>query len=529
MIKIVSTSDMRKIEAAADTGGLSYARMMENAGHATALRALDILEGMKDAHVIVLVGAGNNGGDGLVASRVIAEQSSAQVSIYLLKKRADNDPHLKTVRDMGLQIIELENDPDYRVLHELVSRAHLLIDALFGIGLRLPLQHEAAKLLQAVQKAIRERRVTSPVIQPTKPHNRLNSPYILAVDCPSGLDCDTGAIDANAIPADETVTFIAAKSGLLTFPGAASVGKLTVAPAGVPEDLPELQNSQQFLVDGDFMRQRLPQRPPNSHKGTYGTALIVAGSGNYIGAPGLAAQAAYHVGTGLVTVAAPQHVVNSLSVRLYEPTWLPITPEDAPQKISDALGKVDSVLLGPGWGQEDTTRDLLTHVLHKSNLPSLVIDADGLNLLAQMNEWWKQLPKNTVITPHPGEMARLSGLDIETVQKNRWQLAAEKAALWNVVLVLKGAHTLIATPEGLIAALPFKTDALAKAGTGDVLAGVITGFLAQGIDSFDAAICGSYVHGLAGERAARKRGSTRSVIASDVIDMLGQAFRQIEC
>lgn len=536
MIKVVSVASMRRIEAAADASGLSYGQMMENAGRAAAARALSILaeRGDADARVTVLVGPGNNGGDGLVAGRVIAEQSPALVRFYLLKKRNEDDPHLRAVRDMGLLVADSQDDQRYRVLHHMVGSAHLLIDALFGIGIRLPLQGEAARLLQNVQRALNELRAIPPetlTINPAEPApGASNLPYILAIDCPSGLDCDTGDIDKNALPADETVAFIAAKPGLLTFPGAAAVGKLTVAPIGVPEDLPELQNEPFTLVDADAVRERLPQRPLNSHKGTYGKALIVAGSGNYVGAPGLAAHAAYRAGAGLVTVAAPQHVITSLSVRLFEPTWLPLIPEDAPQKLADALPQFDAALLGPGWGQAGSTRDLLSYLLNgdHASFPPLVIDADGLNLLAQIGEWWKRLPANTILTPHPGEMARLSGLDTGAVQKDRWALAANKAAEWNVILVLKGAHTLIASPDGRVAALPFKTDALAKAGTGDVLAGVLAGMLAQGLSPFDAAVVGGYLHGLAGEQAAKATGSARSVLAGDVIDNLGTAFRLLE-
>jgi NAD(P)H-hydrate epimerase len=298
----------------------------------------------------------------------------------------------------------------------------------------------------------------------------------------------------------------------------------------VPDTLPALKGETSTLVDADFVRRRLPERAPNSHKGTYGKALIVAGSGNYVGAPGMAAQAAYRAGAGLVTVAAPQHVISSLSVRLYEPTWLPITSETAAQTLHDTMSHYDALLLGPGWGQETATRDLLIKLLMEgwATFPSLIIDADGLNLLAQMHEWWKHLPQNTILTPHPGEMGRLTGINTVDVQNNRWTLAAAKAAEWNVVLVLKGAHTLIANPDGQVAALPFKTDALAKAGTGDVLAGIIAGLMAQGLEAFDAAVVGGYLHGLAGQLAAEQVGSTRSVLASDVIDALGQGFRVLD-
>jgi NAD(P)H-hydrate epimerase len=243
----------------------------------------------------------------------------------------------------------------------------------------------------------------------------------------------------------------------------------------------------------------------------------------------MSAAAAYRAGAGLVTVSAPPNVINILSGRLYEPTWIPLPSEGTLELLRAELGMVDALLLGPGWGRETATRDLLVGLLDPNSeiFPPLIIDADGLNLLAEIENWWTLLPKNTVITPHPGEMSRLCKTDTATVQANRWTLAAEKAAEWGIVVLLKGAHTLIAHPGGQIAALPFKTDALAKAGTGDVLSGVIVGLLAQGLAPFDAAIVGGYLHGFAGEQAA-EQSSTRSVIAGDVIDLLGAAFRHIE-
>lgn len=535
MIKIASVESIRRIEAAADAAGLSYAQMMENAGRVTAERALALLAGRERPQVTILVGPGNNGGDGLVAGRVIAQESDALVRFYLLKKRSEDDPNLKAVRDLGLLIADAEDDQRSRVLHHLIGSAHLLIDALFGIGIRLPLQGDAAKLLQAVQRTLNELRAQQPemrTITPNlpQPNTHAAAPYILAVDCPSGLDCDSGVPDRLALAADETVTYIAAKPGLLTFPGAAHVGKLTVSTIGLPQDLPELKAEKWHLVDSEDARARLPARPLNSHKGTYGRALVAAGSAQYIGAAGLAAQGAYRVGAGLVTVAAPPQVVAALSARLLETTWLPLTPENALRQILEALPACSALLLGPGWGREPATRDLLLHLLRQrpDPCPPLVIDADGLNILSEIDQWWTLLPPNTVITPHPGEMARLCGLDTAAVQASRWSIAAQKAAEWNLTLLLKGAHTLIAAPDGALAALPFKTDALAKAGTGDVLAGMIAGLLAQGSSPFDAAVAGSYVHGLAGERAARWSGSARSVTASDVLDAIGQAFQLIE-
>jgi ADP-dependent NAD(P)H-hydrate dehydratase / NAD(P)H-hydrate epimerase len=570
MIKVVSVEKMRQIEAAADAGGLTYATMMQNAGGAVARRVLQILAGRPDARVTVLVGAGNNGGDGLVAGHVIAKEESVQVRFYLLKTREDSDSNFKAVRDAGLFIASAEDDRDFRVLRNMVASADVVIDALFGIGVRLPLKADVAKVMRNVSQALNDRqhpehpegKTIVPAMPESKPSTR---PYVVAVDCPSGLNCDTGDLDKNAISADETMTFIGAKPGLFEFPGAAAVGKLQVATIGVPSHLPELHSESRILVDAEFVRGIFPARPPNSNKGTFGKALIIAGSMNYTGAPGLSALAAYRVGTGLVTVGAPAPVVSVLSSRFLEPTWL-LLPHDmgvlasnAAQVVLDEMGQYSALLLGPGWGREQITSDFLTTLLKASQhsgkrrvhhsmgflegqtqsesettkdevtkLPPLVIDADGLNLLSEIDEWWTLLPEGTIITPHPGEMGRLAKLETREVLADRWAIASSKAAEWNVTLVLKGAHTLIASPDGRTAVLPFKTDALATAGTGDILAGIIVGLLAHGISPFEAAVLGGYIHGLAGTLAGKNLGITRSVIAGDVLEAIAEAVSLLE-
>jgi NAD(P)H-hydrate epimerase len=290
--------------------------------------------------------------------------------------------------------------------------------------------------------------------------------------------------------------------------------------------------------------------------------LVIGGSVNYTGAAALCAMSAYRAGAGLVTVGAPAPVVSALAAHIVEATWL-LLPHDmgviassATTVLKDELPKYDALLLGPGMGREKTTRELLEELFEQQEkaspvrraigftvaksgagasddnkgvkLPPLVIDADGLNLLSEIDNWWTLLPAGTIITPHPGEMARLANMEIADIQANRWQIAAEKASAWNVVLVLKGAHTLIAEPEGRMVVLPFKEPALATAGTGDVLAGAIAGLLAQGLKPFDAALVGGYLHQLAGAEARRKVGNGRSVVASDVLGSIADAFRVLE-
>jgi len=567
MPKIVTTDQMRAIEQAADAKGHSYAAMMELAGRAVAERAKQHLAGIPEPRVAVLVGPGNNGGDGLVAARILVEEvEGASVGAFLLKPRPDSDEVFTSARDAGVFIADAANDKEqgFRVLQNLVGNADVVIDALFGTSVRLPIRGNAAKVLQVAHKAIalrRAERQASAYTTPAHPDEapRASGPVIIAVDCPSGLNCDTGELDKNALHARETVTFAAAKPGLLAFPGAEAVGTLHIGNIGLPDRLPELDAVKLSLIDAADVRQMLPPRPLNSHKGTFGKAMIVAGSLNYTGAAYLAAAAAYRVGAGLVTVGAPQIIVSTLAGMLPEAVWL-LLPHDlgvineaAVKVLREEIEGYNALLLGPGLGREDVTAEFLRELLQpkeeirrsraigfvpaepgaggagesSANLPPLVIDADGLNLLAAMEDWTTLVPHGTILTPHPGEFARLAHVDRDEVQTNRLALAQEKAAQWDCIVVLKGAFT-IAASDGRTAVLPFATPALASAGTGDVLAGAITGFLAQGLEPFDAAVVGAWLHGRAGLSAAEMLGTTASVTAGDVLELLADTIALVE-
>lgn len=563
MPKIVTTEQMRAIERAADAQGHSYAAMMERAGRAVAGRVRQLLAGIEQPRVAVIVGPGNNGGDGLVAARILAEElEGASVGAFLLKMRGDDDEVFVGAREAGVFIASADDDKaaGYRVLQNLVANTDVLIDALFGTSLRLPIKGDAAKVLQTAHKAITLRRAERPVPPYTTPAapdlTALDEgPLIVAVDCPSGLDCDTGALDKATLPAHETITFAAAKPGLLAFPGAEAVGTLHIADIGLPPRLPELDEIALTLVDAAAVRARLPKRPRDSHKGTFGKAMVVAGSLNYTGAAYLAAAAAYRAGAGLVTVGAPQIIVPVLAGMLPEATWL-LLPHDlgvineaAVKVLRAELAGYSALLLGPGFGREDVTGEFLRELLRPqeevrhsraigfvpdapanesapdaTGLPPLVIDADGLNLLAAMDGWPRLLPPGTILTPHPGEFARLARLEREEVQADRIALAQAKAAEWSCVIVLKGAFTVVAAPNGQTAVEPFATSALASAGTGDVLAGAIAGLLAQGLAPFDAALCAAWLHGMAGVRAAELLETAISVTAGDVLDLLPDAL-----
>ncbi|HEX3052926.1 MAG TPA: NAD(P)H-hydrate dehydratase [Aggregatilineaceae bacterium] len=567
MPKIVTTEQMRAIEKAADAKGHRYPAMMEQAGRAVAERVKQLVIGIPQPRIAILVGPGNNGGDGLVAGRVLKEElEDGTVGVFMLQPRDESDEVFVAARDAGLFLADVENDkPAYRVLQNLVANADVVVDALFGTSLRLPLKGDAAAVLKAAHKALTIRKTESPApayMTPADPDQDelRRAPVILAVDCPSGLDCDTGELDSHVLHATETMTFGAAKPGLFVFPGAEAVGVLHVADIGLPPKLKELEDIPLILVGAADAGSRLPERSRNSHKGTFGKAMIAAGSLNYIGAAYLAASSAYRAGAGLVTVAAPQIIIPTLAAMLPEATWilLPhnmgVVNEGAVRVLRQEIEGYSALLLGPGWGHEDVTGEFLRELLRPkeeirharaigfvpleaeaaasdaaaAKLPPIVIDADGLNLLADMKNWPDLVPTNTILTPHPGEFARLAKLTTDEIQANRVQMAQQGASEWQCVVVLKGAFTVVAAPDGQTALLPFATSALASAGTGDVLAGAITGLLAQGLEPFDAAVVGAWLHGMAGVRAEMMLGTAASVTATDVLALLHEAYALAE-
>jgi NAD(P)H-hydrate epimerase len=373
---------------------------------------------------------------------------------------------------------------------------------------------------------------------------------VVAVDCPSGVDCDSGQAAAECIPAKLTVTMAAMKRGLLRFPAYNLVGRLQTVGIGLKENppMPDAWERIKRIVPGrEWVAQQLPDRPFEAHKGTFGTVLVIAGSTNYTGAALLAGLAAYRVGAGLVTMAVPEPVYYALAGQMPEATWL-ILPDEmgviaqtAWHVVMDYLIRATGLLVGPGFGLEDTTRGFLSNLLaqraaskrvgmslvpttepakksSQTGLPPTVIDADGLKLLANIPEWNKKLPPETILTPHPGEMSILTGLSIAEIQNDRVTIAERYAQEWGHVVILKGAFSVVASPDGNTAIIPVATSALARAGTGDVLAGLIVGLRAQGVDAWHAATCGAWIHAEAGLQAAERLGSTASVLAGDVLE-----------
>lgn len=505
MAKLVSVAEMLAVEKAANAAGLSYEQMMENAGQGLAKSIVAHSHDIEKS-IFALVGGGNNGGDALLACASLAEQGW-KVGVYLQAERED-DPYVERVQQQGGKIILKKKNAEGVQVTKLISQYAVLLDGLLGIGIKLPLRPKSAGLLADVKLAL---------AQTDKP------PLVIAVDCPSGMDCDTGEIAGETLNADLTLSMAAVKRGMLTLPAFESLGELEVVNIGLPEDLKEWADIKRFVLDQSWVRSLLPERPLDAHKGTFGTALILAGSKQFPGAALLAGQAAARSGTGLITMAVPNATLDLIVWQMPEAIWIPLIAsqdwmsEEDIHAISEKLENVDAALLGPGFGLDEATARFIDEFLKLKKIPPLVIDADGLKLLAGLDKWHNRLPEESVLTPHPGEMAILTGVDKEKIQAERLEIAERFAAKWKQVVLLKGAFSVIAAPDGRTALLPLSTSALATAGTGDVLAGLITGLRAQGLSAFDAACAGAWLHGMAALNAAANIGGSAGVIAGDLL------------
>jgi hydroxyethylthiazole kinase-like uncharacterized protein yjeF len=514
--KYVSVAEMISIEKAANAAGLTYDQMMANAGRALEQAVIEAYDHFPQKTVLGLVGKGNNGGDTLVALGHLIEDGW-KTTAYVIGDHSEDPLMVRYIR-LGGNFVSLADDSDYKNLRALVENNAVVLDGLLGTGIRLPLRYPFPEVLQVVNDVVDCS--TSP-------------PKIVAVDCPSGVDCDSGDAAPDTIKADLTVCMAAVKQGLLAFPAYEFLGELKVVGIGLSAGLEPWENIPRFVVNQKYVFDNLPERPLDAHKGTFGNAMIVAGSLTYTGTVLLAGQAAFRSGTGWVTLAVPSPLHGALAGNFPEATWvhLPhkkgfISAESVPL-IYKNLSRPTAMLIGPGFGLDDTTQEFIDGLLVESqspskkkqtgSLPPLVVDADGLKLLSRVDDWPHRLPPLTILTPHPGEMSVLTGLKSDDIQANRIEMAETYSRQWGHVVVLKGAFTVIAEPGGRTGIIPVATPALSRAGTGDVLAGLIVGIRAQGIDAFNAAACGAWIHARAGLTAAQRLGSTAGVLAGDLI------------
>jgi len=515
-MKLVTVPQMISIEKEANANGLSYAQMMQNAGRGLAEITADIISDNDWDTVLGLVGSGNNGGDTLIALTHLVKEGW-HVRAYIVKRRQDDELVAQLLKAGGL-VTFAEADTDFSILEADLQSSDILLDGLLGTGIKLPLRNDIVAVLE--QSLL----VMEIMVEP---------PYIIAVDCPSGVDCDSGDAALECIPANLTVSMAAIKQGLLKLPAFEFIGDLTVVDIGLPDDLISFHELKTEVADHDLVAGLLPDRPLDSHKGTFGTALIAAGSLNYTGAALLAGTAAYRAGAGLVTLAVPEPLHAVLAGQLPEATWVLLphesgfVSEKASQILLNHIHRATAFLLGPGIGNNISTRAFVESMISAVKLPT-VVDADGLRLLAQIPDWHKKIFPSAILTPHIGEMSALTGLPKEQVEENKNEIARKYAKEWGHIVVLKGAFTAIASPDGRITIIPVASPALARAGTGDVLAGLIVSLRAQGLDAYSAAVAGAFIHAEAGLIAVDDLGTTASVLASDILNSIPDVMSELE-
>jgi NAD(P)H-hydrate epimerase len=477
---------------------------MENAGGGVAEEIMRRFTSTASQCALILAGKGNNGGDGYVVARHLLNNGWDVHTLILAERgtvKGDAAVNLSALENCGGTVVFVPDGNSLQTSLAETAKFTVLVDALFGTGLTKPVQGFNLHAIEWLNQ------------QPAP---------VVAVDIPSGIDASTGRVTGVVVNATLTVSFAFPKVGQVSYPGAGHVGELVIVDIGIPEHVAGQVLTDCLLMGAEEGRSLLPERSQDGHKGTFGHLLVVAGSTGKCGAAVMAAESGLRGGAGLVTLACPQSVQPTIASRLTEVMTVPLADYqgevclqalDALQAL--AVGK-QAIAIGPGIGLGDEASGLALRLVKDFTLP-MVIDADGLNAICgQMDVLERQGERQIVLTPHPGEMARLTGLPIAEIQADRFVVARDFAARHRVVLVLKGARTLIASPDGRVHVNNSGHAGLASGGMGDVLTGLIGSLLAQGLTAFDAATLGVYLHGLAADRLLTTFGDA-GLLATDVM------------
>lgn len=515
MIPVVSAARMQELDRVTiHEIGIPGAVLMETAGRAT-FEA--IMAGCVDhaaRGTVVLCGKGNNGGDGFVIARWLYN-AGVPVQVLLLAERAavsgDAAINLAACTALGVPILDAASPREWPRARRRIARAGLIVDALLGTGLAAPVRGMFRRAIEVVNAS---------------------AAAVVSVDVPSGLDATSGAVLGAAVRADMTCTFGLPKSGLVVHPGVVLAGDLRVVDIGIPPAVVAAAGVQVFLSEGQDFAGMIPQRAADSHKGTFGHVAVLAGSTGMVGAACMTARAALRAGAGLVTLGAPAALFPLPGAQGPEVMTAPLP--DAGQGVLGResleaaralLRDVSVAALGPGLTVSEETVRFVTEILPAATVP-VVVDADAITVLARALDVLGRVRCPVVLTPHPGEMARLAGSDTVAVQADRLGCARAFARARGVFVVLKGARTVIAAPDGRAWVNPTGNPVLAAGGMGDVLTGMIAGLIAQGIDPLQAALCAVYTHGRIGDDLARRRAGF-GVLAGDVIERIPQGLRDV--
>jgi ADP-dependent NAD(P)H-hydrate dehydratase / NAD(P)H-hydrate epimerase len=511
VLPVFTAAEMRALDArAVGELGIAGPRLMDKAGSGAAALIARWLAPIRGKSVVIVCGKGNNGGDGFVVARRL-RASGAAVRVFLVARREDvrGDAAL-ALRQWRGRVDEIDPAADPGPLRRGLAGADGVVDALLGTGLTGAARGPVAAAIDAINEA---------------------GKAVVALDLPSGLGSDQGALLGPTVVATRTVTFAGLKRSLVLHPAAARAGAVEIVDIGVPAQEAR-RGIHTWRLEATDARRQFPAREADAHKGRFGHLLVVAGSLGKSGAAALAGRAALRSGVGLCTIAAPvsQQPIIAAQAPEYMTEALPETPArslslKARERILELARGMDAVALGPGLSLDPETQELARALVLEVDRP-LVADADALSALAGHLALLRRAPGPRALTPHPGEMARMLGSSVEAVQADRLEITRRFCREHRVALVLKGAGSVIGGPDGDVAVNPTGNPGMAKGGSGDVLTGVVGALLARGVEPAAALEAGCYLHGLAGDVAARERGET-AMIAGDIIESLPAALREL--
>ncbi|WP_051283954.1 bifunctional ADP-dependent NAD(P)H-hydrate dehydratase/NAD(P)H-hydrate epimerase [Desulforegula conservatrix] len=509
---IVSPAEMAEMDRRTiQEFGVPGHTLMENAGRGAVEVFSNHFPDFRTKKICVICGKGNNGGDGLVMARYIAahiQESGGSVKVFLLGSKdlvqGDAGINLHLLEKTGITVNEILTEKDLSFFESQAKGQDIFIDAIFGTGLNAPVKGIAENIICFLNKT---------------------NANVFSVDIPSGLDSETGKPLGTAIKASVTATFGFPKIGHAVYPGASYCGKTEIIDIGIPKCISESLAPIHELVTEKYVSGLFKKRHPETHKGTNGHVLVAGGSPGKSGAPIMTAVAALRTGAGLVTLALPLSLRPFAEISSFEimTEAIPETAEGCIANISESY--LDNVLngkqvmaVGPGMDEGPETKEFLSQIIKTAEIP-LVIDAGALNIIARNPDILRTLKTPAILTPHPGEMARLAKKTTSEIQEDRINVASSFAREYGIYLVLKGAGTVIASPDGRIMINRTGNPGLATAGTGDVLTGIIAGLVAQGLKPLDAAAAGVYIHGKTADRVAASMGPF-GFIATDIISAI---------
>lgn len=512
---ILTADEMREMDRRTiESFGLPGRLLMENAGRGAVRSIFQSWPDVYTRSVAVIAGKGNNGGDGFVIARYLSHHG-VDVSVYLLADRSrikgDAAANLGLIETLGLPVTELPDELSFSGCKKEISGKDLIIDAILGTGLDSEVKGYFREVIEFI--------------------NNCRTP-VFSVDIASGLHTETGLPCGICVHADATATFAFAKLGHMLLPGAQYTGRLSIVDIGIPPYIVHSTHPRHQLLTAGWIRSRLAPRDPQTHKGNNGHVLVAAGSPGKTGAASMTAASAMRAGAGLVTLAAAQSINPVLESMVPEVMTHLLADEEkgimgkqhADELLSLLSGKT-CLALGPGIGTADTTKKLVLTLIEKSPVP-VIVDADGINCLAKNTQALARKKSDVILTPHPGEMARLTGTSAAQIREDRIAAARAFAETHKVYLVLKGARTIAACPDGKVYVNPTGNPGMASGGMGDVLTGIIAGFTAQGKDAETACRMGVYLHGASADMLAEKRGPF-GYVATDVMHNMPETIKAV--